>query len=1101
MKKLLLTVLVSFCSSVAYSQDILGSYITYKALDSVTYEVTVTIFRDCSITGASPINDSLEVSWGTGISQQFKSKLNFIDTTNAVVIGKNCTVSGNICIKHYEYRDTVSINNVNACEIKFAWYGNTRSSNLTTGMAGQTHYNFALVNKCYSINNNSARLTPDIAFILPVGQDINGGLTNTDSDSLGYSIVSPLASASANVTYSGGWTYDKPVSFLGFPNKNIPLAGGFHFDNLFGIFMFRPTVNSQQTVYCMEVIEWRVVNGVITKVGIVRYDLSWMVIASSGNRKPLITSNLPVNMLLCENDSLKLNISTSDQDFNDTVTISWKTTIPGAVITPDTAKKHPDISLAWLPQRQHVSNTPYSLTITAQDNACPYPAIRAQKFNITVLKYPEASDFNVIKTAKCNSAKIKINLLNNLPLIKFTLMDEDSILTAQGDSAELLFKGSGWKKFYINAVNGPACSATFTDSVFISSDYILNLSTKNDTAVCSKDSVFMFTNPLNGQGPYRYFWKGMKADSNKAQPFYKESITSPRIYRVYVSDSNRCAGHHSSVITMYDLPVTNLTVPIVACKNDTVYLNGNTISGLPPFHYAWAGLDTVMNIPIKMEETTVFKFRAIDANKCIYYDSAKVTVYPIDFIPLQDTTICRGDTVKLKPLVKALPPVNIEWLNTGTFDDSLMVAPFKDSVFVARLSDGLACTMYDTIEFIVNTVIIDAPDDYSCRGDIYTLKPQITAVKPYTITWNGMQGGDSLTFTADSTRQFVLHISDKYNCQSTDTVTVFNWPSPQALAGPDRNVCHDVLQHVRVLPVLGTPPYNILWNNGLTVDSFATYYTSSTLLTVKVTDSNGCEAFDTINIQVKPQSQATITPLPPVCETEPDRLLVAFPMGGTWTGPGVSNARFYPPAAGPGKHPLVYTFISPYGCAEKDTMIMIVKQAPIPGFYADKTVALQGTTINFTNVTLADTTYTSKWEMGEPSAPGNIITTKNAAYTYNSLGKYTVRLTVNNGLCAPVTAEKNNYIFITDTIVGISSTNSSPFKIYPNPAVDELFIEGESIESVEIYDLQGRKVNSLCMQAIPGAICNVAGLPPGIYYLEIKSGENIYRQKMVKVAE
>ncbi|HYG15562.1 MAG TPA: T9SS type A sorting domain-containing protein, partial [Bacteroidia bacterium] len=578
------------------------------------------------------------------------------------------------------------------------------------------------------------------------------------------------------------------------------------------------------------------------------------------------------------------------------------------------------------------------------------------------------------------------------------------------------------------------------------------------------------------------------------------SVTASRNYRIYVSDSNRCAGYESAIITMYDLPVTTLTVTTVACKNDTVYLDGNTISGKAPFHYAWSGIDTAMNIPVKMDATRVFNLRVIDDNNCRYFDSVKVTVYPIDFIPLRDTVVCPGGaTVKLKPSVKALPPVNIQWLNTGTYDDSLMVTPHKDSMFVAQLSDGLACNIFDTVEIKVDTIVLSAPDDYICKGDMYTVKPLINARYPYTITWNGVPGTDSLTFKADSTTKFIINIEDIHNCKAVDTVTVINWLSPQALAGSDRNVCHDILQHIKVLPVLGTPPYKILWNNGLTVDSFATYYTSPQVLTVKITDANGCEAFDTVNIQVKPQSQATITPLAPVCETEPEKLLVAFPMGGAWAGPGVSNSRFRPSVAGPGKHPLVYTFTSPYGCPEKDTLVMIVKQLPIPNFYADKTTALPGTTINFTNVTLADTTYTSKWEMGEPAAPGNTISTKDAAYTYNKLGKYIVRLTVNNGLCAPVIAEKNNYIFITDSIVSVPGINNSPFKIYPNPASDRVFIEGATIENVEVFDLQGRRLSCFIIPQDNEVQVAISDLPAGIYYLKIKSGENNYHEKVMIV--
>lgn len=76
-----------------------------------------------------------------------------------------------------------------------------------------------------------------------------------------------------------------------------------------------------------------------------------------------------------------------------------------------------------------------------------------------------------------------------------------------------------------------------------------------------------------------------------------------------------------------------------------------------------------------------------------------------------------------------------------------------------------------------------------------------------------------------------------------------------------------------------------------------------------VIQHNGCNVTtDTVTYHQAPVNTITWTPFPSNCQNDPPFTLNnAFPAGGTYSGPGVSNNQFDPSVAGPGKHPIQYT--------------------------------------------------------------------------------------------------------------------------------------------------------------------------------------------------
>jgi len=112
--------------------------------------------------------------------------------------------------------------------------------------------------------------------------------------------------------------------------------------------------------------------------------------------------------------------------------------------------------------------------------------------------------------------------------------------------------------------------------------------------------------------------------------------------------------------------------------------------------------------------------------------------------------------------------------------------------------------------------------------------------------------------------------------------------------------------------------------NSITVD----WGSISGLASVKVVENNGCTKGDTISLNI------TLNALPIVSYTGLDSVLqisdspvtlTGNPLGGTFSGPGISGNQFDPNVAGLGNHEIIYTYTDINSCENSDTQYVDVR--------------------------------------------------------------------------------------------------------------------------------------------------------------------------------
>lgn len=86
-------------------------------------------------------------------------------------------------------------------------------------------------------------------------------------------------------------------------------------------------------------------------------------------------------------------------------------------------------------------------------------------------------------------------------------------------------------------------------------------------------------------------------------------------------------------------------------------------------------------------------------------------------------------------------------------------------------------------------------------------------------------------------------------------------------------------------------------------------------ITYTYTNANGCANYDTKDITVNPIPTVSLSPFPSVYDNEPPFVLTGGnPIGGVYSGVGVSNGSFDPSVAGAGIHTITYTYTNSEAC-------------------------------------------------------------------------------------------------------------------------------------------------------------------------------------------
>jgi hypothetical protein len=617
---------------------------------------------------------------------------------------------------------------------------------------------------------------------------------------------------------------------------------------------------------------------------------------------------------------------------------------------------------------------------------------------------------------------------------------------------------------------------TVSASVQISEPQALNSNTT--TFITNCDNGHATTSVIGGIAPYTYDW------GNGNTTNHISNLTLGALYTVTITDANGCTKIDS--VTVY-LPQNNLSVNITTDNN--ILCNGGfaTVSaaatGGSGFYtsYVWDNQSTSMQTMLQAGNHSV---TVTDDNGCTATASIVITepdALSIDQAIITNAncntptgSICiqvNGGTLPYTYVWDSYPYNNCcpNGLNPGTHN--------------VTITDANGCTTTGQYSIIMNSApvaSITASTTQVCEGDMVNLSAQGGTF----FQWNTGNTSQSISQVLTQSMTFSVIVIDENGCRDTASISINVNPQPNISFNLLDDICYD--GNVIDLSQYCAPNYGVIFD-GVGVSGNYFYPVNAVggnfPITATYTDANGCSVSATEFIYVHPMPNATWnTEFPNMCiNSNPIQLTGGIPVGGTYSGDGVTNGYFDPAQAGTGLKHIYYTYIDQYGCD-----IVISKTITVTGiqnivWYPESDYYQCGNPYILTVYPDGGNMKVDGYNIGHYNGNPGLFILHPEDF---SIGVHTLSYELNNGCAA--NASVPIYIHACDNTNGISDEESSSISLFPNPTKSNITIswEGYSVQKIELFNTIGKKISE--QNTIGNSVVvDLSELPNAIYFVRL----------------
>jgi hypothetical protein len=604
-------------------------------------------------------------------------------------------------------------------------------------------------------------------------------------------------------------------------------------------------------------------------------------------------------------------------------------------------------------------------------------------------------------------------------------------------SSSLSAGSSGNYSVIVTDANG----CTDTDSIEVVIHSLPSFSLGNDTTQCGG------LVPLTPGAYSSYNWSTGSTAATIA-------ALNTGTYSVTVTDANGCQGTDEIDVTIHALPIADL-------GNDTTQCGGNIALSPGSFSsYLWNFGSTASSTIVGGSGT--YSVSVTDGNGCEDTDEIVVTIYSLPTADLgNDTTQC-GGAVVLSPGSFA----GYSW-STGSIHTSISVS--TSGMYSVTVTDGKGCKATDDIQVTINDLpaINLGQDSIKCAGTV-----ALDAGTFAGYAWNTGSTASGITVVATGT--YSVTVTDGKGCSNSDAINVTIHSLPVVDLGADTVLCGASVTLDAGLLAGNT----YAWNTGAITNSISA--TTSGTYSVIVTDGNGCDNSDNIDVTVHIPQSDFLPSDSSICVGD----LLDGQSGSNYlwsTGSTIQTAE----VINSGKYSV--SKFDDNGCSVIDSIDVTALDYPVASFSFDKNDELS-TTFNVDFINSSTNADNSSWDFGD----GNTSAETSPSNSYNS-GTYEATLIVSNQ-CGSDTVKQ-----VIAHTAGIDEQSIEIVKIYPNPVSGLLYISSYgnvSLDAVKVYDLYGKEIftQETSNNTTKELQMDMSSLASGTYYVAIKSGD----RKIVK---
>lgn len=458
----------------------------------------------------------------------------------------------------------------------------------------------------------------------------------------------------------------------------------------------------------------------------------------------------------------------------------------------------------------------------------------------------------------------------------------------------------------------------------------------NDTTICANaPNVQLTGQPVGGT------WSGIGVSSTG---IFDPSITGT-FPLVYSFGNGTCLTRDTLLAVVQSIPTVNAGSDFSLCQNaDPITLSASPSGG------TWSGSGvsgtnfnpnslTPGNYTLNYEVTS-------GTTGCLNSDQVQVTVFQVPNAQAgSDLFLCN------QPIPETLSgtPVGGSWTGTGITNSNGTFLPSVDGVFeiVYTVTSPQGCIDRDTINITVGAATLaEAGNDSSVCIDGANV--QFSGL-PIGGTWSGPGMNPSGLFDPTIAGTFeLIYTVGAGTCLSKDTLEMVVHPLPVLQAGPAISICLNAEnEQLTATPAGGSWSGTAVSSSGVFNPTLAGVGTH--ILTYSYQDPiTLCDNSTTKTIQVLPIPNVSAGNDMTLCNQPIAATIVGSPIGGTWSGTGITNSsgQFTPSQVG--VFEVVYTFTGSNSCTNTDTLSIEVVNPTQANAGNDFGICIDASSINLT---------------------------------------------------------------------------------------------------------------------------------------------------------
>ncbi len=474
----------------------------------------------------------------------------------------------------------------------------------------------------------------------------------------------------------------------------------------------------------------------------------------------------------------------------------------------------------------------------------------------------------------------------------------------------------------------------------------------------------------------------------------------------YTETSGACTSTDQLNITVFNLPQVNAGADFDLCNGSTETINGTVNQTSNPIAtYQWTGANTVgptnaSSVSVNPTSQSSYTLTATDTQGCQASDDVTINVNPLPNVEAgNDINICHEIPAQTVNLVGSPTPGAGEtgiWTGTGVAPNGVFTDPGAGTyILTYTFTDTNGCENTDQI-----TITVTDPNNADVGPDLELClnSPEVQLTQPG--TWSGTDVTPSGIFTPSTVGVHLLDYQVPVGqCTAYAQLQISVWDLPQANAGQDQPLC---LGNSLQLNGSGTTPNtnitNYTWTGGTNIDNpnIATPNinpTTTQTYTLTVTDDKNCTAQDNVIITVNELPIVNAGQDLTLCNQPIAEVLAGYsPLGGTWSGTGITNSTGEFTPSGTGATVVTYTYTDPItGCTNSDDITIQIDEPETIDAGNDEDLCIMDDPISLsgfipaTNITWSGTGITDPNGTFDPSISGT--------------GAHTITLTYGSGTC------------------------------------------------------------------------------------------------------